>query len=126
MYGTPAPSAESQLPDAWPAGTYGHLRESADFLQIRTLINNSEFIFAIYAQTMHNLFVKASKNVHSSIIQIKVQGVEMKTNISVDFVGTSLLEIINYLLKCTLNLTNNFKSKIQYTLYSTTNPQLYT
>ena len=27
LYGTPAPSAESQHPEAWPASTYGHLRE---------------------------------------------------------------------------------------------------
>ena len=26
MYGTPAPSAERQHPEAWPASTYGHLR----------------------------------------------------------------------------------------------------
>ena len=28
-YGTPAPSAESQQPEAWPARIYGHLREPA-------------------------------------------------------------------------------------------------
>ena len=26
LYGTPAPSAESQHPEAWPASTYGELR----------------------------------------------------------------------------------------------------
>ena len=26
LYGTPAPSAERQHPEAWPASTYGHLR----------------------------------------------------------------------------------------------------
>ena len=26
LYGTPAPSAEPQHPEAWPASTYGHLR----------------------------------------------------------------------------------------------------
>ena len=26
LYGTPAPSIESQHPEAWPASTYGHLR----------------------------------------------------------------------------------------------------
>ena len=29
-YGTPAPSSESQHPEAWPASSYGHLGESAD------------------------------------------------------------------------------------------------
>ena len=27
LYGMPAPSAERQHPEAWPASTYGHLRE---------------------------------------------------------------------------------------------------
>ena len=27
LYGTPANSAESQQPEAWPANIYGHLRE---------------------------------------------------------------------------------------------------
>ena len=26
LYGTPAPSAERQHPEAWPASTYGHWR----------------------------------------------------------------------------------------------------
>ena len=26
LYGTPAPSAERQLPEAWPASIYGHFR----------------------------------------------------------------------------------------------------
>ena len=30
MYGTPAPSSESQHPEAWPASTYGHLRGVPD------------------------------------------------------------------------------------------------
>jgi len=30
LYGTPANSAESQQPEAWPASYYGHFRESAD------------------------------------------------------------------------------------------------
>ena len=30
LYGMPAPSAERQHPEAWPASTYGHLREVLD------------------------------------------------------------------------------------------------
>ena len=34
LYGTPAPSSESQLLEAWPASHYGHLREAADLLRM--------------------------------------------------------------------------------------------
>ena len=46
MYGTPAPSAESQHPEAWPASTYGHLRGVPDNKNLLsgTLPDNKELL----------------------------------------------------------------------------------
>ena len=37
LYGKPAPSSECQHPEAWPASTYGHLREG--HLRMKFLLN---------------------------------------------------------------------------------------
>jgi len=46
LYGTPAPSAESQHLEAWPASTYGHLRGVPDNKKLlsATLPDNNLFL----------------------------------------------------------------------------------
>ena len=37
LYGTPAPSSECQHPEAWPASTYGNLREGISELNLHLI-----------------------------------------------------------------------------------------
>ena len=52
MYGTPAPSAERQHPEAWPATTYGHLRGVSPKIvpanNLFELFNKFSFTFGVY------------------------------------------------------------------------------
>ena len=54
----PAPSSESQPPEAWPASIYGHLRESADL----GVAANSHFDIKCLKVTELNNFDRFSKS----------------------------------------------------------------
>jgi len=58
LYGTPAPSAESQHLEAWPASTYGHLRGVLDNKKLLsgTLPDNKELLSGSLPD--NNLFQK--------------------------------------------------------------------
>ena len=60
LYGTPAPSAESQHPEAWPASTYGYLRGVPDNKKLLsgTLPDNNELLSGTLPD--NNLFLKFS------------------------------------------------------------------
>ena len=54
LYGTPAPSSERQHPEAWPASTYGHLREGC--LSVPCELMYRPILSKLANRQLYNLF----------------------------------------------------------------------
>ena len=70
LYGMPAPTAERQHPEAWPASIYGHLRgypQQNPYLQVLYLQRTPKFAGTVPA---FNLFQLIKSNTIMSLYQI--------------------------------------------------------
>ena len=58
LYGTPAPNAERQHPEAWPASTYGHLRgvPANNYLLVVVVPANNLFL-SFYMEALVELLI---------------------------------------------------------------------